>query len=262
MRKAKGEGMGTSAGRTLRRMARTRRLVTSLSRLLATKSEVVARMQKRLLQVTAEELAARREPTPLQPPMMNAGPTVAQINADGLDGGLPAASGVSAIPIYGTPSGEGKGKERRSEADDIAIYYGDVQGNDAVEHSVRTVADVAADHILTLYQSFAHLERMLSQSHPTYCSQLRVMQRQANSRMDRTIMLLSCVTVGVYCIQPTVGTYFVFFHDNNVRYLRRFGQACSHSMFVSPQMVKTVGNTSCLVLSLRLRFWSLLRSCL
>lgn len=34
---------------TLRRMARTRRLVTSLTRLLATKSEVVAQIQKRLL---------------------------------------------------------------------------------------------------------------------------------------------------------------------------------------------------------------------
>lgn len=34
---------------TLRRMARTRRLVTSLTRLLATKSEVVAQIRKRLL---------------------------------------------------------------------------------------------------------------------------------------------------------------------------------------------------------------------
>lgn len=34
---------------TLRRMARTRRLVTSLARLLATKSEVVAQIRKRLL---------------------------------------------------------------------------------------------------------------------------------------------------------------------------------------------------------------------
>jgi magnesium transporter len=34
---------------TLRRMARTRRLMTNLSRLLATKTEVIARIQKRLL---------------------------------------------------------------------------------------------------------------------------------------------------------------------------------------------------------------------
>ena len=40
---------GDSTSVTLRRMARTRRLVTSLARLLATKSEVVAQIQKRLL---------------------------------------------------------------------------------------------------------------------------------------------------------------------------------------------------------------------
>lgn len=38
-----------STATTLRRMARTRRLVTSLTRLLATKSEVVAQIRKRLL---------------------------------------------------------------------------------------------------------------------------------------------------------------------------------------------------------------------
>lgn len=38
-----------STNTTLRRMARTRRLVTSLTRLLATKSEVVAQIRKRLL---------------------------------------------------------------------------------------------------------------------------------------------------------------------------------------------------------------------
>lgn len=39
----------SSTALTLRRIARTRRLVTNLSRLLATKSEVIARIQKRLL---------------------------------------------------------------------------------------------------------------------------------------------------------------------------------------------------------------------
>lgn len=53
----------TATASTLRQMARTRRLVTSLGRLLASKSEVVAQIKKRLLKtgtldpsVNAEEL--------------------------------------------------------------------------------------------------------------------------------------------------------------------------------------------------------------
>ncbi|KAG6911995.1 hypothetical protein DXG01_000243 [Tephrocybe rancida] len=119
-----------SAQITLRRMARTRRLVTSLTRLLATKSEVVAQVRKRFLSVN------------------------------------------------------------RSEQDDdldVAMYMGDVQ-----------------DHILTLQHSLVHYERILSQSHPTYLSQLRTGVAFTKRGTDVSIMYLTCVSLAVLCIQPLI----------------------------------------------------------
>jgi magnesium transporter len=102
---------------TLRRMGRTRRLVTTLSRLLATKSDVVARIQKRLLTQVHGELATA--------------PTAAA--AIPLDGTVRAANGSgSAFTLEGTtrtPSGVlTPSISRHNEANEVAIYYGDVQG--------------------------------------------------------------------------------------------------------------------------------------
>ncbi|KAA1471535.1 hypothetical protein DENSPDRAFT_776779 [Dentipellis sp. KUC8613] len=122
----------------LRRMARTRRLVTSLARVLATKSEVVARIRKRLL----------------------------------------------------TPGGEYGQVDGGQEDHELAIYMGDVQ-----------------DHIITLQQSLAHYERMLSQSHPTHLSNLRVTVLRGRSNSDKAIMILSIVTVAVLPAQTFIGLF-------------------------------------------------------
>ncbi|RDB29644.1 hypothetical protein Hypma_015563 [Hypsizygus marmoreus] len=124
---------------TLRRMARTRKLVTSLARLLATKSEVITQIRKRLL-----------------------------------------TSGKSGL-------GNGTGK---NEDLDVAIYMGDIQ-----------------DHILTLQHSLAHYERMLSQSHPTYLSQLRTGVALTKSGTDKAIIYLTTVGIAVLCIQTLIGTF-------------------------------------------------------
>ncbi|KNZ77430.1 Putative metal ion transporter C17A12.14 [Termitomyces sp. J132] len=116
---------------TLRRMARTRRLITSLTRLLATKSEVVAQIRKRLLTVN------------------------------------------------GT---------RRDDNLDVAIYMGDVQ-----------------DHILTLQHSLVDYERILSQSHPTYLSQLRTGVALTKRSTDKSILYLTVVNLAVPCVQPLIG---------------------------------------------------------
>ncbi|KAH8997262.1 hypothetical protein EDB92DRAFT_1402578 [Lactarius akahatsu] len=107
----------------LRRMARTRRLVTSVARVLATKPEVVAGIGKRLM------------------------------TADGLVTGDDA---------------------------EVGIYLGDVQ-----------------DHILTLQQSLAHYERMLSQSHPTYLLNLRVDMLRARAKGDYAAFILALISVVV-----------------------------------------------------------------
>jgi len=128
---------GDPTALTLRRMARTRRLVTSLTRLLATKSEVVAQIRKRLL-----------------------------------------TSGHPGL-------GNGAGKDDDIE---VAIHMGDVQ-----------------DHILTLQHSLTHYERMLSQSHPTYLSQLRVSVAATKSGSDKAVMILTMVSMGVLCSQTIIG---------------------------------------------------------
>lgn len=120
---------------TVQRMARTRRLVTSLSRFLAAKSEVVAQLQKRFVTTTGW--------------------------------------------------GAGTGTEYDF---DIFIYMGDVQ-----------------DHILTLQQSLAHYERMLSQSHPNYLSHLRMSVSKAKSGSDKAIVTLTTVSLGVLCVQTLIG---------------------------------------------------------
>jgi len=64
------------------------------------------------------------------------------------------------------------------------------------------------DHILTLHQSLAHYERVLSHSHPTYLSQLRVSLFQAKGGSDAAILNLSIITMIVLCFQVLLGMSF------------------------------------------------------
>ncbi|KAJ3558813.1 hypothetical protein NM688_g704 [Phlebia brevispora] len=125
----------TGAPTTIQRVARMRRLVTSLTRVLATKSEVVASVKKRLF-MTGE-------------------------------------------------SGLGNGT---MDDQDVFVYMGDVQ-----------------DHILTLQQSLAHYERMLSQSHPTYLTHLRLSASKAKSGSDKAIVILSIISMAVLITQAVIG---------------------------------------------------------
>jgi len=111
--------------------------VTSLTRLLATNSEVVAQIRKRLLTSSYATLP----------------------NGNKLDDDL-----------------------------DVAIYMGDVQ-----------------DHILTLQYLLAHYERILSQSHPTYLSQLSIGVVFARNRTDKAVTYLTIVNMAGICIQMLIG---------------------------------------------------------
>ncbi|OSX67526.1 hypothetical protein POSPLADRAFT_1038037 [Postia placenta MAD-698-R-SB12] len=131
-----------SSTSTVHRMARTRRLVTSLARFLAHKSEVVAQLQKRLLTIG--------------------------------EWGL------------------GRGTDHDH---DVFIYMGDVQ-----------------DHIITLQQSLAHYERVLSQAHPTYISRLRMSLSKAQSGTDGALVTLSTVSLGVLLVQTLIGLVSMNIH--------------------------------------------------
>lgn len=108
------------------KMTATRRLVTTLSRLLSSKAEVIAQIRKRLI-------------------------------------------------------GQGE----------VSIYFGDVQ-----------------DHIISLLQSSAHYERMLSHSHPAYLSHLRFLLSEAKSGMDNALLWLTLIGVLVLssqCVSSLAG---------------------------------------------------------
>ncbi|KAF8960999.1 hypothetical protein BDZ97DRAFT_1921686 [Flammula alnicola] len=119
---------------TVRRMARTRKLVTVLGRLLATKSDVVTQIRKRLTK---------------------------------------AAAGAHG-----------------SEEFEVAIYMGDVH-----------------DHILMLQHSLDHYALMLSQSHPTYLSQLRMEFDKTKNVADRKLLLLTIITIACLCIGILTGLF-------------------------------------------------------
>lgn len=123
---------------TLRRMARARKLVTSLSRLLASKSEVITQIRKRLLK-----------------------------------------AGTS-----------GLGTGSKAEELEVAIYMGDVQ-----------------DHILTLQHSLNHYQRILSEAHPTYLSQLRTNFATSQSGTSKNVVYLTAITIAVPCIQAVIGMF-------------------------------------------------------
>lgn len=67
------------------------------------------------------------------------------------------------------------------------------------------MSDVGEDHILTLQQSLAHYERMLSQSHPTYLTQLRLSVSKSKAGSDKAILLLSVISMAVLCVQAIIG---------------------------------------------------------
>jgi magnesium transporter len=157
---------------TLLRMARARRLVTSLTRLLATKSEVISQIRKRFL------IGGRQKASP-------------QGNDDL----------------------------------EIAIYMGDVQGKELFQLLMMQL-NILADHILTLQQSLHHYERMLSDSHPAYLTQLRTHLAKTKQYTDKAILVLSLISIGVMCIQLPIGmlptilqchAYLLLFHRNIFR---------------------------------------------
>ena len=120
--------------RTLLRMTSTRRLVTTLTRLLSSKSEVVGQFRKRLkMQSTV-----------------------------GIDAGV-----------------------------EVEIYMGDVH-----------------DHILTLQQSLAHYERILSHSHPAYLSHLRFTMSEAKAGQETALLGLSALGLIVLAMQVITGESF------------------------------------------------------
>jgi magnesium transporter len=141
---------------TLRRIARTRKLVTLLTRLLATKSEVIAQIRKRLL--------------------------------------------------TSSQSGLGNGTNRDEDVE-VSIYLGDVQGMLVLMLLSKHLFASCLDHILTLQHSLAHYERMLSQSHPAYLSQLRTRAGFVRAGADKAAIYLTIVSLAVLCVQPLIGIY-------------------------------------------------------
>lgn len=146
------EAPSTATALTLRQMARTRRLVTSLGRLLASKSEVVTQIKKRLLKT-----------------------------------GTSGSSSVSAEEL------------------EVAMYMGDIEGNFGVRIIVYLLIESVVDHILTLQHSLNHYERMLSQSHPAYLSQLRTIFATSKSGTDKSLVYLTSVSIAVLCVQLVLG---------------------------------------------------------
>lgn len=51
------------------------------------------------------------------------------------------------------------------------------------------------DHILTLQQSLAHYERMLSESHPLYLQNLHIDLERARIKREFSMFVLALVTV-------------------------------------------------------------------
>ena len=145
-----------STSMTLRGLARTRRLVTSLTRLLATKSEVVAQIRKRLLTLRT--------------------------------------------------AGLGNGTSIR-EAVDVAVYLGDVQGMFLISLIRLPLFDTLSplDHILSLQHSLTHYERMLSELHPTYTSQLTMNVAKIRSGSDSALLILTTLSMGVIILQVLIG---------------------------------------------------------
>jgi magnesium transporter len=89
---------------------------------------------------------------------------------------------------------------------EVAIYFGDVQGEDLeIPKYITCSAECGSvDHILTLQQSLAHYERMLSESHPMYIQNLHFDLLRARAKGDYAMFVLAMVTVMV--VPPSVVT--------------------------------------------------------
>ena len=69
------------------------------------------------------------------------------------------------------------------------------------------MAFVVVDHILTLQQSLAHYERMLSESHPMYLQNLHIDLLRARAKGDYEMFVLALVSVIVVPPSVVIGTY-------------------------------------------------------
>lgn len=152
-----------SGQNVLLQMASTRRLITSLSRLLASKSELLGQIRKGM---------------------------------------------KSDVGIIGTGG-------RGAHLDDVIIYLGDVQGALRAGLSWRCDSNTThdLDHVITLQQSLAHLERVLSAAHPTFVSDRQLAKEERTRKMDRVLLYLSTVTISVICMQVITGTSTSFRSD-------------------------------------------------
>lgn len=67
-----------------------------------------------------------------------------------------------------------------------------------------------ADHIFTLQHSLNHIERVLSQSHPSYLSSLRSSIARSKGSTDKGLLYLTTVSIAVLSCQTTIGEFCAF----------------------------------------------------
>ncbi|KAF8310993.1 hypothetical protein DL93DRAFT_2140147 [Clavulina sp. PMI_390] len=81
----------------------------------------------------------------------------------------------------------------------------------AVGEVAAQLSDVQ-DHILTMQHSLAYYERVLAHAHPAYLSFLSVSLSQARAGSDRAVLWMSIISIGVVCIQFTIGLFSMNVH--------------------------------------------------
>ena len=79
-------------------------------------------------------------------------------------------------------------------------------------HASPCTKQAVVDHILTLQQSLAHYERMLSQLQPTYLNNLRVALSLGRSSGDKAIFILTFVSMAVLPPQIIIGMHLTSLH--------------------------------------------------
>lgn len=67
------------------------------------------------------------------------------------------------------------------------------------------IDDYLLDHILTLQHSLNYYERMLSESHPIYLSQLRTNFVMSQSEASKNLVFLTSGSMAVLCMQALLG---------------------------------------------------------
>jgi magnesium transporter len=58
---------------------------------------------------------------------------------------------------------------------------------------------------LTLQQSLHYYERILSESHPSYITQLRVDLAKTKEHVDVAILTITVISIGILCLQVPIG---------------------------------------------------------